>query len=81
MELSDLELFLLRITLALLSKRPIVIVGDLEQVRDTSRRAVAVRRLGEISTRFTVVVGVTNQLGEDAQDHDLHVHDILTGGD
>lgn len=80
-ELSDLELFLLRITLALLSKRPIVIVGDLEQVRDTTQRAVAVQRLGAIATRFTVVVGVTNELGADGQDHDLHVHDIRTGGD
>ena len=41
-ELSDLELFLLRITLALFSNRPILVVGDLEQVRDNSRRAIAV---------------------------------------
>jgi len=61
-ELSDLELFLLRITLALLSQRPILFVGDLEQVRDIARRAIAVERLTAISKRFTVVAGVTNPL-------------------
>ncbi len=57
-ELSDLELFLLRITLALLSNRPILVVGDLEQVRDNAARAIAVDRLGAIAARRTVVVGV-----------------------
>ena len=73
-ELSDLELFLLRITLALFSDRPILVVGDLEQVRDNCRRQIAVDRLGEIATRRTVVVGVTNPLGSNAPDHDLHDH-------
>ena len=77
-ELSDLELFLLRITLALFSNRPILVVGDLEQVRDNSRRAIAVERLGAIATQRTVVVGVTNPLGVGAPDHDLHDHRILT---
>lgn len=80
-QLSDLELFLLRITLALFSKRPILVVGDLEQVRDNSRRATAVDRLGAIATQRTVVVGVTNPLGADAPDHELHDHRILTGRD
>ncbi|MUM19345.1 hypothetical protein FZI91_08580 [Mycobacterium sp. CBMA271] len=80
-ELSDLELFLLRITLALLSDRPILIVGDLEQVRDNVRRTTAVERLGVIATQRTVVVGVTNPLGTDAPIHDLHDHRILTGRD
>jgi hypothetical protein len=80
-ELSDLELFLLRITLALLSGRPILVVGDLEQVRDVSRRAVAVERLGAIATRFTVIVGVTNPLGTNAPEHDLHDHRTLNGKD
>jgi ABC-type dipeptide/oligopeptide/nickel transport system ATPase subunit len=80
-ELSDLDLFLLRITLALLSKRPILVVGDLEQVRDNSRRAIAVERLGAIAAQRTVVVGVTNPLGTDAPDHELHDHRILTGRD
>lgn len=79
--MSDLELFLLRITLALLSDRPILVVGDLEQVRDNSRRAIAVERLGAIAKQRTVVVGVTNPLGADAPDHQLHDHRILTGGD
>jgi ABC-type Mn2+/Zn2+ transport system ATPase subunit len=78
-ELSDLELFLLRITLALLSDRPILVVGDLEQVRDNSRRAIAVDRLGAIAMQRTVVVGVTNPLGAEAPDHDLHDHRILNG--
>jgi hypothetical protein len=77
-ELSDLELFLLRITLALFSDRPILVVGDLEQVRDNSRRAIAVERLGAIATQRTVVVGVTNPLGSAAPDHELHDHRILT---
>ena len=76
-ELSDLELFLLRITLALLSERPILVVGDLEQVRDNSQRALAVERLGAIAQPRTVVVGVTNPLGIDAPDHGLHDHRIL----
>jgi ABC-type Mn2+/Zn2+ transport system ATPase subunit len=80
-ELSDLELFLLRITLATLSNRPILVVGDLEQVRDNSRRAVAVDRLGAIAKQRTVVVGVTNPLGADAPEHELHDHRILTEGD
>jgi ABC-type cobalamin/Fe3+-siderophores transport system ATPase subunit len=80
-ELSDLELFLLRITLSLLSSRPILVIGDLEQVRDNSRRAIAVERLGAIATQRTVVVGVTNPLGAGAPDHELHDHRILTGRD
>ncbi|WP_413540676.1 hypothetical protein [Mycobacterium avium] len=80
-ELSDLELFLLRITLALLSNRPILVVGDLEQVRDNSRRAIAAERLGAIARQRTVVVGVTNPLGADAPDHELHDHRIPTGED
>ncbi|ORA20998.1 hypothetical protein [Mycobacterium arosiense] len=79
-ELSDLDLFLLRITLALLSNRPILVVGDLEQVRDSSRRTTAADRLGVIARRRTVVVGVTNPLGADAPDHELHDHRMLTGG-
>jgi hypothetical protein len=78
-ELSDLELFLMRITLALLSNRPILVVGDLEQVRDNSRRALAVQRLGAIAERRTVIVGVTNPLGIEAPDHHLHDHRILNG--
>jgi hypothetical protein len=80
-ELSDLELFLLRITLALLSNRPILVVGDLEQVRDNSRRAIAVERLGAIAKQRTVVVGVTNPLGTEAPDHELHDQRILTEGE
>lgn len=79
-ELSDLELFLLRVTLALMSDRPIVVVGDLEQVRDTGRRALAAERLGAIATYRTVVVGVTNPLAVDAPDHDLHDRRILNEG-
>lgn len=78
-ELSDLELFLLRITLALLSNRPILVVGDLEQVRDNARRTIAADRLGVMAKQRTVVVGVTNPLGTDAPDHELHDHRILTG--
>lgn len=78
-ELSDLELFLLRITLALLSNRPILVVGDLEQVRDNSRRTIAADRLGVIAEQRTVVVGVTNPLGTEAPDHELHDHRIPTG--
>jgi ABC-type dipeptide/oligopeptide/nickel transport system ATPase subunit len=77
-ELSDLELFLLRITLALFANRPILVVGDLEQVRDNSRRSIAVERLGAIATQRTVVVGVTNPLGAGAPEHELHDHRILT---
>jgi ABC-type cobalamin/Fe3+-siderophores transport system ATPase subunit len=79
-ELSDLELFLLRITLATLSNRPILVVGDLEQVRDNARRAIAVDRLGALAKQCTVVVGVTNPLGSDAPDHELHDHRVLTEG-
>jgi ABC-type cobalamin/Fe3+-siderophores transport system ATPase subunit len=80
-ELSDLELFLLRIALATMSNRPILVVGDLEQVRDITRRATAVDRLGALAAKRTVVVGVTNPLGAQAPDHELHDHRILTEGD
>jgi ABC-type cobalamin/Fe3+-siderophores transport system ATPase subunit len=80
-DLSDLELFLLRVTLSLFSNRPILVVGDLEQVRDNTRRATAVERLAAIATQRTVVVGVTNPLGPDAPAHALHDHRILTGKD
>jgi ABC-type cobalamin/Fe3+-siderophores transport system ATPase subunit len=80
-ELSDLELFLLRITLATLSNRPILVVGDLEQVRDNARRAIAVDRLGALANQCTVVVGWTNPFGAEAPDHELHDHRILTEGD
>ncbi|WP_211296093.1 hypothetical protein [Mycobacterium aquaticum] len=80
-DLSDLELFLLRVTLSLFSNRPILVVGDLEQVRDYDRRATAIERLAAIATQRTVVVGVTNPLGPDAPAHDLHDHRILTGKD
>ncbi|MCX2715364.1 hypothetical protein OOK62_25280 [Mycolicibacterium sp. J2] len=80
-ELSDLELFLLRITLAVMSNRPILVVGDLEQVRDNERRSIAAARLGELATGCTVVLGATNLLGPDAPDHELHDQRVLTGGD
>jgi ABC-type multidrug transport system ATPase subunit len=80
-ELSDLELFLLRITLATLSNRSILVVGDLEQVRDNARRAIAVDRLGALAEKCTVVVGVTNPLGSAAPEHELHDHRMLTEGD
>ena len=79
-ELSDLELFLLRITLATMSNRPILVVGDLEQVRDNARRDTAVHRLGALATQCTVVVGVTNPLGTQAPEHELHDHRDLTEG-
>lgn len=80
-ELSDLDSFLLRVTLAMASKRPILVVGDLEQVRDNDRRDLAVERLGALAEHHTVVVGVTNPLGSGAPLHDLHDHRILTGKD
>ena len=80
-DLSDLELFLLRIALATMSDRPILVVGDLEQVRDNARRATAVDRLGALAAERTVVVGVTNPLGAQAPDHELHDQRILTEGD
>jgi hypothetical protein len=79
-ELSDLDLFLLRITLATLSKRPILVIGDLEQVRDNARRDIAVDRLGAIAAQRTVVVGVTNPLGPEAPDHELHDHRTQSEG-
>ncbi len=80
-ELSDLQLFLLRITLALLGNRPILVVGDLEQVRDNPGRAEAIQRLGAVATRYTVIVGVTNPLGGTAPLHTLHDRRALTGKD
>ena len=41
-DMCDLETFLLQIALALCSNRPVLVVGDLEQVRDSERRAQAV---------------------------------------
>lgn len=72
-DLGDLETFLLKITLALWSNRPVLVVGDLEQVRDEARRALAVQRLGAIAADRLVVVGVTNSLGDEAPEHDVHI--------
>ncbi|WP_019201185.1 hypothetical protein [Tsukamurella sp. 1534] len=80
-ELTDLQLFLLRITLALLGDRPILVVGDLEQVRDNPGRFEAAQRLGAVATRYTVVVGVTNPLGGTAPEHTLHDRRALTRKD
>ena len=77
MDLTDLELFLLRISLAVLSSKPIVVIGDLEQVRDNNERALAVGRLGALADKQTVIVGVTNPLGDTAPVHALHDHRIL----
>nr|WP_051357234.1 hypothetical protein [Segniliparus rugosus] len=71
-ELTDMDLFLLRVTLALLGGRPVLVVGDLEQVRDEERRARALDRLAAVSRLRTVLVGVTNPLGPTAPDHTLH---------
>jgi len=71
-DLSELELFLLRVTLALLSDRPVLIIGDLEDVRDNAMRDLAAQRLGTVAEHRTVVVGVTNPLGPDAPEHMLH---------
>ena len=75
-DLGDLETFLLQIALALCSDRPVLVVGDLEQVRDNGRRAQAVQRLGAIADERLVVVGVTNSLGEQAPEHEVHIPNI-----
>lgn len=72
-DLGDLEIFLLQIALALCSDRPVLVVGDLEQVRDSGRRAQAAQRLGAIAADRLVVVGVTNSLGDEAPEHDIHI--------
>jgi len=72
-DLGDLETFLLQIALALCSNRPVLVVGDLEQVRDNGRRAQAVQRLGAIAADRLVVVGVTNSLGDEAPEHAVHI--------
>ncbi|WP_167104749.1 hypothetical protein [Mycobacterium sp. DL592] len=79
-DLGDLEMFLLQIALALYSDRPVLVVGDLEQVRDSGRRAQAVQRLGAIAADRLVVVGVTNSLGDEAPEHEVHIPNI-TGKD
>ncbi|MBX7450428.1 hypothetical protein GR927_20790 [Mycolicibacterium sp. 3033] len=79
-DLGDLELFLLQIALAQLSDRPVLIVGDLEQVRDNDRRAQAVQRLGALAAHRLVVVGVTNALGDQAPEHEVHIGDHRTEG-
>ncbi|KRE33877.1 hypothetical protein ASG82_20920 [Mycobacterium sp. Soil538] len=76
-DLGDLETFLLQIALALCSDRPILVVGDLEQVRDSERRAQAAQRLGALAADRTVVVGVTNSLGDEAPEHEVHIPDIV----
>lgn len=72
-DLGDLEMFLLQIALALYSDRPVLVVGDLEQVRDNARRAQAVQRLGALAADRLVVVGVSNSLGDQAPEHEVHI--------
>ena len=71
-ELTDMDLFLLRVTLALFGGKPVLVVGDLEQVRDEEERSRALDRLAAVSRLRTVLVGVTNPLGPTAPDHTLH---------
>ena len=59
-------------TPALAGGSPLLVVGDLEQVRDNERRSIAVDRLGALSEARTVIVGVTNPLGDAAPTHVLH---------
>lgn len=75
-DLGDLETFLLQIALALCSDLPVLVVGDLEQVRDSGRRAQAAQRLGVIAADRLVVVGVTNSLGDRAPEHEVHIPNI-----
>ncbi|QEN15389.1 hypothetical protein ACRDU6_24290 [Mycolicibacterium sp. ELW1] len=75
-DLGDLETFLVQIALALCSDRPVLVVGDLEQVRDNERRAQAVQRLGALAADRMVVVGVTNSLGDQAPEHEVHIPNI-----
>ena len=75
-DMGDLETFLLQIALALCSDRPVLVVGDLEQVRDSERRALAAQRLGVIAADRLVVVGVTNSLGDEAPEHEVHIPNI-----
>lgn len=70
--LTDVQHLLLRVTLALLSNRPVLFVSDLEQVRDDHERAQAVERLHAIAGSYTVVIGATNPLGPNAPSHTLH---------
>lgn len=79
-DLGDLETFLLQVALALCSDRPVLVVGDLEQVRDSGRRAQAAQRLGALAADRLVVVGVTNSLGDAAPEHEVHIPNI-TGKD
>ena len=72
-DLGDLETFLLQVALAQYSDRPVLVVGDLEQVRDNQRRARAVQRLGALAADRLVVVGVTNALGDQAPEHNVHI--------
>ena len=76
-DLGDLETFLLQIALALCSDRPVLVVGDLEQVRDSGRRAQAVQRLGALAADRLVIVGVTNSLGDEAPEHEIHIPNII----
>lgn len=79
-ELDDADQLLLRITLALLSDRPILVVGDLEQVRDLDARGRVIERLVAIAEQYTVIVGVTNPLDLPAAPHHvLHDHRTRIG--
>ncbi|AQT80203.1 hypothetical protein B1R94_14430 [Mycolicibacterium litorale] len=80
-DLSELELFLLRVTLALFSERSLLVVGDLEHVRDNAQRELAAQRLSAIAQDRTVVVGLTNPLAADAPEHVLHDLRGLMGGE
>ncbi|MHA7270484.1 ATP-binding cassette domain-containing protein [Arthrobacter sp. HLT1-20] len=64
-DLSDTQAFLLRIALAMMSRPKILFVDDLEQIRNTSSRAIVWDRLAHLAGAGTDVVVSSSSL--DAQ--------------
>ncbi|QDQ98487.1 ABC transporter ATP-binding protein [Tomitella fengzijianii] len=77
-DLGELELLLLRIALALsASDARVLLVDDLEQVRDLGEQAVLARRLAAVGEHRTVVASAINPLPHPAPPHTLHVPDAV----
>ncbi|MGF7120253.1 ABC-type cobalamin/Fe3+-siderophores transport system ATPase subunit [Rhodococcus sp. BE178] len=71
-DLDELDAMLLRIAVADTQVPPVLLIDDLEQVRDETERAVLVDRLAVLGARQTVIASAVNPLPPGSPAHEFH---------
>lgn len=81
-DLGELDLMLLRITLAIMARPLVLVVDDIEQVRSIPEQIELAHRLADIGRHSTVIAAAINPLPDPAPPHTLHtlLIDDGTGG-